>query len=141
MMHCKVKDESGTCTFVIFDREFSRLVGCSAAAMQDRVLYESLSFGVDPCDTLPVGIVEKIMGHKHLFKVRVFHEFVMGRSATCSVMRLTKNSDIIKLHLDTIDGDMGLQLGAENLNLKDNEIQASLMGSNEKSARDISDNT
>ena len=43
MVTCEVKDETGTCNLVIFDREFSRIVGTSAAEIKEQIAHKQVN--------------------------------------------------------------------------------------------------
>ena len=43
MVTCEVKDETGTCNLVIFDREFSRIVGHSAAEIKEQIAHKQVN--------------------------------------------------------------------------------------------------
>ncbi|XP_028788673.1 uncharacterized protein LOC114744674 [Neltuma alba] len=109
MVTCEVMDESGSCSVVIFDREFSRMVGCSAAEMRDRILKQFGDEGVGDGDGIPASILEPLTWKRYLFKLRVPEDYVKTYSNTCIAVRLTSDKDIIHSYQNLIAEKMSSQ--------------------------------
>ncbi|XP_028795643.1 uncharacterized protein LOC114751152 [Neltuma alba] len=91
MVTCEVMDESGSCSVVIFDREFSRMVGCSTTEMRNRILKQFGDEGVGDGDGITASILEPLTWKRYLFKLRVPEDYVKTYSNTCIAVRLTSD--------------------------------------------------
>ncbi|XP_028766522.1 replication protein A 70 kDa DNA-binding subunit A-like [Neltuma alba] len=82
MVDCEILDDTGSCHVVIFDRELSKLLGCSAAELKARQ-------------------TNQISWKRYLFKIRIPGDYVNGNSNVCVATRLTNDKAIMQSFLNT----------------------------------------